>query len=170
MPEPRAAHSAEHGDCRGRWEARDPGQHHADSGGPAAVPAPDALHRAGVLHGAARWRVCAHRRPWREGGPARVPELQTRAGQRVQFYHYDPDVKAWYVYGMGTVSAAATQVQPDAKTRLYAFTGAMFNDGQPAPPAGENPGTDPRADPVDPSAGVFVLHKTDLSLPDVIPL
>src|SRR6185369_2030549 len=23
-------------------------------------------------------------------------------GQRMQFFHYDPDIKGWYVYGMGT--------------------------------------------------------------------
>ena len=92
------------------------------------------------------------------------------AGQRVQFYHYDPDVKGWYVYGMGTVTPAATQVQPDATTRLYAFTGAMFNDGNQAPANGKPAGAPTRADPVDPSTGIFVMSKTDLYLPDVIPV
>jgi RHS repeat-associated protein len=92
------------------------------------------------------------------------------AGQRVQFYHYDPDVKDWYVYGMGTVNATATQVKPDATTRLYAFTGAMFNDGDPTPADGKPAGAPTRQDPVDPSTGIFVMSKTDLYLPDVIPL
>jgi RHS repeat-associated protein len=91
-------------------------------------------------------------------------------GERVQFYHYDPTVLGWYVYGMGTVTATGAQVSPDATTRLYAFTGAMFNDGTPTPAAAPPPGCDPRADPVDPSTGIFVMSKTDLYLPDVIPL
>ncbi|HEY7444417.1 MAG TPA: hypothetical protein VH701_18440 [Vicinamibacterales bacterium] len=40
--------------------------------------------------------------------------------------------KGWYVYGMGTVTG--TKVVPDAKTRIYGFTGASFNDGN-TPPA-----------------------------------
>ena len=91
-------------------------------------------------------------------------------GQRLQFFHYEPEVRGWYIYGMGTVTANADQVQPDATTRLYEFTGAMINDGEPSPAAGPTPATSPRADPVDPSTGIFSMHKTDLTLPDVIPL
>jgi RHS repeat-associated protein len=92
------------------------------------------------------------------------------AGQRLQFYHYDPDVKGWYVYGMGSVTPSETQVKPDPATRIYSFTGAMINDGTPTPPGGQTPGAPTRADPVDPSTGLFVMSKTDLYLPDVIPL
>lgn len=92
------------------------------------------------------------------------------AGQRLQFYHYDPDVKDWYVYGMGTVAPDGGQVKPDPATRLYAFTGAMINDGTPTPGNGKPPGAPTRADPVDPATGIFVMSKTDLYLPDVIPL
>jgi YD repeat-containing protein len=88
----------------------------------------------------------------------------------VQFYQYDPDEKGWYVYGMGTVTTNGAQVTPDVTTRLYAFTGAMFNDGDPAPADGDDPDPPLRADPVDPSKGLFVMSKTDLYLPDVIPL
>lgn len=91
-------------------------------------------------------------------------------GQQVEFFHYDPDVKDWFVYGIGHVTASAAQVQPDATTRLYQFTGAMINDGESNPPAGGTPGGPTRGEPVDPSTGVFLLHKTDLYLPDVIPL
>src|SRR5262249_7815708 len=88
-------------------------------------------------------------------------------GKRVQVFNYDPDDKGWHAYGMGTV--ARTQVTPDAKTRIYAFTGASFNDGeQPGDPNG--PDTDPDGDPIDPSTGTFVLTKTDLYLPDVMPV
>jgi RHS repeat-associated protein len=61
-------------------------------------------------------------------------------------------------------------VSPDPTTRLYAFTGAMFNDGTPTPAAGQTPAGPPRKDPIDPSTGLFILSKTDLYLPDVIPL
>ncbi len=88
--------------------------------------------------------------------------------QRIQFFHYDPDVKDWYVYGVGT--ANATQVVPDVTTRLYEFTGAMIN-GDSSPGAnGGNPGNPGKNDPIDPGTGVFLMHKTDLYLPDVIPL
>jgi YD repeat-containing protein len=88
--------------------------------------------------------------------------------QRIQFFHYDPDVKGWYVYGVGT--AHAVQVVPDATTRIYAFTGAMINGGGSPGGAGPTPGTNPKRDPIDPSTGLFTLQKTDLYLPDVIPL
>lgn len=92
-------------------------------------------------------------------------------GQRVQFFNYDPEVKGWYVYGLGTVKADGSQVVPDATTRLYEFIGAMINVFGSSPPgAGQTPGGPTKGDPIDPSTGVFVMHKTDLSLPDVIPL
>jgi RHS repeat-associated protein len=91
-------------------------------------------------------------------------------GQVLQFFHYDPEEKGWYVYGLGTVTPDGTQVVPDANTRLYEFTGAMLQTGDPVPGGGWTPGGPGWADPVDPSTGVFGLHKTDLYLPDVIPL
>ncbi|WP_416963453.1 RHS repeat-associated core domain-containing protein [Streptomyces sp. Agncl-13] len=48
-------------------------------------------------------------------------------GTQVDFMDYDPGGKGWYVYGHGKVNADATQVVPDSKTRVWAFTGAMFN-------------------------------------------
>jgi YD repeat-containing protein len=93
---------------------------------------------------------------------------QSRVGKRVQFFNYDPDDKGWYPYGMGTVTR--TQVVPDAKTRIYAFTGASFNDGSAPSAGGGTPGSPQIADPVDPSTGAFLMTKTDLSLPDVMPL
>jgi hypothetical protein len=47
--------------------------------------------------------------------------------QQMQFFHYDPDVLGWYVYGAGRVTANAAQVMPDPTTRVYEFTGAMLN-------------------------------------------
>ena len=89
-------------------------------------------------------------------------------GKRVQFVGYDPDDAGWTVYGMGTVGT--TQVKPDAKARIYAFTGASFNDGTTPAPDGAGPQKPKEADPVDPSTGAFIMHKTDLFLPDVMPI
>jgi RHS repeat-associated protein len=91
-------------------------------------------------------------------------------GQRVQFFHYDPDEKDWYVYGLGKVTQNGAQVVPDPTTRIYEFTGAMINSGNSPPGYGGTPEGPPKGDPVDPSTGVFLMHKTDLYLPDVIPL
>jgi hypothetical protein len=90
------------------------------------------------------------------------------APYRVQFFNYDPDDKGWFVYGMGTVGP--THVTPDAGTRIYGFTGASFNDGNPPPAGSAGPEGPQDGDPVDASTGAFIMQKTDLYLPDVIPL
>lgn len=91
-------------------------------------------------------------------------------GQLAQFFHYDPDVRDWYVYGTGQISADGRQGIPSEKTRLYQFTGAMFTTGSSPAPAGPTPGGPPVADPVDPSTGIFTDHKVDLYIKDVMPL
>ncbi len=100
------------------------------------------------------------------GGWLVYPNLRhSRVGKRVQFFNYDPDDKGWYVYGMGTVTAS--QVIPDARVRLYAFTGASFNDGNTPPPAGPPPGDccGNDGDPVNLTTGIFTHEMTDLSCP-----
>jgi len=91
-----------------------------------------------------------------------------KPGTKVQFYNYDPDDKGWFVYGLGTVTA--TQVVADAKTRFYAFTGASFNTGPTPPSGGATPNGGKSGDPIDPSTGAYIMEKTDLYLPDVMPL
>jgi RHS repeat-associated protein len=93
-----------------------------------------------------------------------------REGKRVQFFNYDPKGPGWYVYGMGTVKG--NQVFPDARTRLYRFTGASFNDGQTPPPAGPPPGDccGTGGDPVNLTTGIFTFDATDLYIPDVLPI
>ena len=95
---------------------------------------------------------------------------QATPGQLVQFFHYDPEEKGWYVYGVGSVTPDGTRVVPAPRTRVYEFTGAMINGGSSPPAAGATPGGPRRGEPVDPSTGVFIMQKTDLYLPDVIPL
>ncbi|MFD8917445.1 RHS repeat-associated core domain-containing protein [Streptomyces sp. NPDC059569] len=65
-----------------------------------------------------------------EGAQIVYPNYTREApGTRVEFMDYDPKKKGWYVYGRGQVSADGKQVVPDAKTRVWAFHGAMFNTG-----------------------------------------
>jgi RHS repeat-associated protein len=94
-------------------------------------------------------------------------------GSRVDFWNYDPDVKGWYVYGQGTVTADGSQVIPDKNVRVYEFTGAMINV------AGlladvwhglEDLWNSLPGDPVDPSTGLFTFSKTDLAEPGSVPL
>lgn len=108
-----------------------------------------------------------------KGGWLVYPNIRhSRTGSRVQFFNYDPDDKGWYPYGMGTITGPS--VVPDAKTRIYGFTGASFNDGTPTPPAGPPPGECPCAandgDPVNLATGIFKYEMTDLVVPDVMPL
>ncbi len=83
------------------------------------------------------------------------------------FYNYDADAKGWYVYGQGRVSPDRSQVVPNPGVVVYEFTGAMVSNPNNAPPP---PGHDRRGEPVDLLTGLFVYSKTDLVLPDVIPL
>jgi len=97
---------------------------------------------------------------------------EERPEKKVQFFHYDPGERGWYVYGLGTVTPNGAQVMPDPKTRLYEFTGAMINSGS-SPAAEADPQGDEccsDGDPVNLATGLFELEQTDLSLPDVLPI
>jgi len=96
-----------------------------------------------------------------------------RPGTRMNFWNYDPEGKGWYVYGQGTVTPNGRQVMPDPGVVIYEFTGFMINrNGMPPPPgSGPNPGSDGKdGDPVDLATGLFVYDKTDLIIPDTLPL
>ncbi len=89
------------------------------------------------------------------------------AGQRVDFWNYDPTDKGWYVYGKGTVSANGQQVIPDPNVRVWEFTGAMITTEREAPEKAPRNGASTTAgDPVDLYTGLFVYKHTDLSVPD----
>jgi len=94
-----------------------------------------------------------------------------KPGKRLDFWHYDAgSIRRWNIYGQGSVNSAGTQVVPDPGIGLYEFTGAMILGGsEPGswPSAG---GGWPGGDPVDLGTGLFVYQKTDLVLPDVIPI
>src|SRR5215813_8627848 len=88
-------------------------------------------------------------------------------GTRINFWNYDAGEKGWHIYGRGTVTPDGKQVVPDAGVTIYELTGASihpFGDG-PRPGGGPEDG-----DPVDLATGLFVLEKTDLFLPDVLPI
>jgi RHS repeat-associated protein len=92
-----------------------------------------------------------------------------RAGARIDFWNYDPEEKGWYIYGQGTVSANGKQIIPDPGVVIYEFTGIMISSGG-SPPWWWPFGDSEDGDPVDLGSGLFVLEKTDLVLPDSIPL
>ncbi len=94
-------------------------------------------------------------------------------GQRVAFWNYDADNRGWYIYGHGSVSANGKQIVPDSGVRVWEFTGAMISGTPTPPPGGPIPGSGTPAvggDPVDLHSGLFTYHRTDLVLPDTIPI
>ena len=92
------------------------------------------------------------------------------AGQRVPFWNYDPGKRGWYIYGQGTVSRDGKHIVPDPGVRVWRFSGAMIS-GSLIPPWLKNffEGL-VGADPVNLGSGLFTYRKTDLELPDVLPI
>lgn len=60
-------------------------------------------------------------------------------GARGAFWNYDPEEREWFVYGLGSISADATQAIPDDGVVIHELTGAMFNGGDAPPPPGPPP-------------------------------
>jgi hypothetical protein len=91
------------------------------------------------------------------------------AGTRVALSSYSAWQGGWYQYGYGTVSADARQIVPDPGVELERVT-CYFTLGLPATfPAPVLAGVRD-GDPVDLATGLFTLEKTDLVVPDVIPI
>jgi RHS repeat-associated protein len=91
-------------------------------------------------------------------------------GTVTSLWNYDADVRGWYVYGHGRVSADGRQMIPDPGVYIYEFTGAMQAGGNAGPQARYAGQANPKADPIEISTGQFIYSKTDLALPDVIPI
>ena len=89
-------------------------------------------------------------------------------GTRINFWYYDPQEKDWYIYGKGTVTTDGKQVVPDKGIVIYRLTGASIRPFDSGPPSGDD--NDDDGDPVNLATGLFVLKKTDLFLPDVLPI
>ncbi|MEV7090535.1 RHS repeat-associated core domain-containing protein [Streptomyces sp. NPDC093085] len=107
-----------------------------------------------------------------EGAQVIYPNYTREApGSRVEFMDYDPKKKGWYVYGRGAVSADGRQVVPDAKTRIWAFHGAMFNISDLTPwdvPWVKEAVDWLSGDPVELSTGMLTDSRTDLAVPDAL--
>ncbi|MFE4177251.1 RHS repeat-associated core domain-containing protein [Streptomyces sp. NPDC056909] len=105
-----------------------------------------------------------------EGAQVIYPNYTREApGTRVEFMDYDPKKKGWYVYGHGQVSRDGRQVVPDAKTRVWAFHGAMFNiaDVIPWEDSWVKDVVDwLSGDPVELSTGLLTDSRTDLAVND----
>jgi len=91
-------------------------------------------------------------------------------GTKIRFWNYDADVKGWYIYGHGTALPDKRSIIPDPGVEVHEFTGAMVGNVGNVPGHPPTAGGKKGADPVDLSTGLFTLTKTDLYLPDVIPL
>lgn len=92
-------------------------------------------------------------------------------GQRLPFWSYEAEEKGWHVYGFGHVTPDGRQVKPGPGVELYEFSGAMIVTGGRTPPTPDPPRDGVRyMEPVDLATGLFVMEKTDLFLPDVLPV
>jgi len=121
------------------------------------------------LHGARVEGLNGEKRP---GMRIIFPNYQNLpAGDRVDFWNYDPAGVGWYLYGHGTVTPDRKQVVPDPGVELQSmYCISLMNKGD-APGTGPNPCDIARdGDPVHLDTGLFVYEETDLRLPDIIPL
>jgi RHS repeat-associated protein len=112
-------------------------------------------------------------------------DLQADPGEQVDLYFFDeaPDgsrPNAWAKYGTGTVSSDGTQIVPDidpSTGKPYGvprFCCGYNRAARRFPPADRNRGPYDApvkgGEPVDLQTGLFVLDKTDLVLPGIVPL
>ena len=88
-------------------------------------------------------------------------------GTRIKFWNYDAGEKGWHVYGRGTVTPDGKQVVPDKGVAVYELAGASIKPFGTGPAPGD---CCEDGDPVHLGTGLFVLRKTDLFLPDVMPI
>jgi RHS repeat-associated protein len=97
------------------------------------------------------------------------------AGSGFDFWNYDADDRGWFIYGHGKVAPDAKNILPDPGVVIYELTGAMVGG------SGQGASTGPSrwcesvalfcdGDPVDIGTGLFVFKKTDLYLPDILPI
>ena len=95
-----------------------------------------------------------------------------KPGVPYAFWNYDPDRNGWHVYGERPCNnGSGTQVVPDPGVLIYEFSGAMVGSGSAGPNTQGSPGDNSESgEPVQLSSGLFVYNKTDLVLPDVIPI
>lgn len=108
----------------------------------------------------------------RDGGWLVYPNsFHEPVGTRFDFWDYDAQQKGWYIYGHGGVSESGQNIIPDPDVVVYKLTGAMIASSSLGPSSGPSWGFGfLGGEPVDLGTGLFVYNKTDLYLPDVIPI
>jgi hypothetical protein len=89
-------------------------------------------------------------------------------GTRVALQSYEPG-KQWFTYGQGLVSADGTQIVPEAGVEFHRVT-CYLTLGNLVSFLAAILGGLRAGDPVDIATGIFTMEKTDLVLPDVIPI
>lgn len=93
------------------------------------------------------------------------------AGSRVDLWSYDPTSLGWYVYGGASVSNDGKHIVPDSGVRIRMLTCAAFGPAVIAAALWSILGNLAWVgEPVDLGTGLFVYEKTDVVLPDVIPI
>jgi RHS repeat-associated protein len=103
---------------------------------------------------------------WPHGVEVIYPnKMHAPAGERVEFYSYDPQDKGWHVYGRGSVTADGKQIRFDRGTRQYELTSSGICVGCVMAAAGVGgffKGFTMGGDPIDLATGVFSHKHTDL--------
>jgi RHS repeat-associated protein len=93
------------------------------------------------------------------------------AGLRLDLWSYETGHHGWHVYGQGTVTRDERQVVPDAGVEFFVVKCALNMGATGSIPANAPVvGSVRVGDPVDPASGLFIYEKTDLVIPDVIPI
>lgn len=111
-----------------------------------------------------------------KGGPAGARLIypngfNLKPGTPFDFWNYDADAKGWYIYGNGKVADDGRNIIPDPGVVVYEFTGAMVGGSTGAPGEGNPVGSGANDGvPVNLSTGQLTYTKTDLVLPDTIPI
>ena len=103
---------------------------------------------------------------WPHGVEVIYPnKMHAPAGERVEFYSYDPQDKGWHVYGRGSVTADGKQIRFDRGTRQYELTSSGICIGCVMAASGVGgffKGFTMGGDPIDLATGVFSHKHTDL--------
>ncbi|MGH2693920.1 MAG: RHS repeat-associated core domain-containing protein [Actinomycetota bacterium] len=93
-----------------------------------------------------------------------------KAGERVDFFSYEPMEKGWFVYGKGTVTPDGKQVVPDPGVTIDRLTCAFIGKLGDVPDWLRKLWDLVDGDPVSLSTGMFVESRTDMALPGPIPI
>lgn len=96
-------------------------------------------------------------------------------GTEHNFWLYDARERGWFVYGKAHVSADGRQIVPDPGVGLHEQMAGGHSPGQgpegPEPEIKDEDEDNPQCgDPVDCQTGVFLHTRTDVVLPDILPI